>query len=106
LHAIEEQDTQGGKVGSRSTFLTGKVKEDEMIVLRTFFFILAYLLNTMGLIVFRFFNFIFSKKVQDVGAEKDAIIFLRAPTHYGKLYRDVSVVSPVLFYLWVEMIVL
>jgi hypothetical protein len=26
----------------------------------------------------------FFLKVQDVGAEKDAITFLRAPTHYGK----------------------
>jgi hypothetical protein len=50
-------------------------------------------------------------KVQDVGAEKDAITFLRAPTHYGKpnwdrLFpsiveahpeTDVGVVSPFFF---------
>jgi hypothetical protein len=60
-------------------------------------------------------------KVQDVGAEKDAITFLRAPTHYGKpnwdrLFpsivekhpeTDVGVVSLVLFFSFeVEMMVL
>jgi len=54
LHAIEEQDTQ--RRIEINIYLTGKVKEDEMN------------------------NII----VQDVGAEKDAITFLRAPTHYGK----------------------
>ena len=61
---------------------------------------------------FVFILFIF--KVQNVGAEKDAISFLRAPTHYGKPNwkrspfpsivekhpeTDAGVVSLVLFYL-------
>ena len=64
-------------------------------------------LGTYCIVSFSFFLF----KVQDVGAEKDAITFLRAPTHYGKpnwdrLFpsiverhpeTDVGVVSPVLF---------
>jgi len=54
LHAIEEQDTQ--RRIEINIFYTGKVKEDEMN------------------------NII----VQDVGAEKDAITSLRAPTHYGR----------------------
>ncbi len=54
LHAIEEQD-----VGNRieiNIYLTAKIKEDDMT------------------------NII----VQDVGAEKDAITSLRAPTHFGR----------------------
>jgi len=54
LHAIEEQDTQ--RRIEINIYITGKVKEDEIN------------------------NII----VQDVGAEKDAVTFLRAPTHYGK----------------------
>jgi predicted ferric reductase len=54
LHAIEEQDTQGRI--EINIYLTAKIKEDEMN------------------------NII----VQDVGAEKDAITSLRAPTHYGR----------------------
>jgi hypothetical protein len=64
----------------------------------------------MKLIEYRIFL-----KVQDVGAEKDAITFLRAPTHFGKpnwdrLFpsivekhpeTDVGVVSPVLFYIYI-----
>jgi hypothetical protein len=54
LHAIEEQD-----IGNRieiNIYLTARMKEDEMS------------------------NII----VQDVGAEKDAITSLRAPTHFGR----------------------
>ncbi|KJA25251.1 hypothetical protein HYPSUDRAFT_53163 [Hypholoma sublateritium FD-334 SS-4] len=54
LHAIEEQDTQGRI--EINIYLTAKIKEDEMN------------------------NII----VQDVGAEKDAITSLRAPTHFGR----------------------
>ncbi|KAF8812829.1 NADPH oxidase B [Phlegmacium glaucopus] len=54
LHAIEEQDTQGRI--EINIYLTAKIKEDDMN------------------------NII----VQDVGAEKDAITSLRAPTHYGR----------------------
>lgn len=54
LHAIEEQDSQGRI--EINIYLTAKIKEDEMN------------------------NII----VQDVGAEKDAITSLRAPTHYGR----------------------
>ncbi|PPQ96953.1 hypothetical protein CVT26_005975 [Gymnopilus dilepis] len=54
LAAIEEQDTQGRI--EINIYLTAKIKEDEMN------------------------NII----VQDVGAEKDAITALRAPTHYGR----------------------
>jgi len=54
LHAIEEQDTQGRI--EINIFYTGNLREDEMN------------------------NII----VQDVGAEKDAITSLRAPTHYGR----------------------
>lgn len=54
LHAIEEQDTQGRI--EINIYLTAKLKEDEMN------------------------NII----VQDVGAEKDAITLLRAPTHFGR----------------------
>ncbi|KAF8233518.1 hypothetical protein L208DRAFT_1266507 [Tricholoma matsutake] len=54
LHAIEEQDTQNRI--EINIYLTAKLKEDEM-------------------------NNIF---VQDVGADKDAITSLRAPTHYGR----------------------
>ena len=63
------------------------------------------------------FYFLFFK-VQDVGAEKDAITFLRSPTHYGRpnwdrLFpsiveahpdTDVGVVSH-LFFFWVEIMV-
>ncbi|KAH9846070.1 NADPH oxidase [Lenzites betulinus] len=54
LHAIEEQDTQNRI--EINIYLTAKIKEDEMN------------------------NII----VQDVGAEKDAITSLRAPTHFGR----------------------
>jgi len=54
LHAIEEQDTQGRI--EINIYLTAKIKEDDMN------------------------NII----VQDVGAEKDAITSLRAPTHFGR----------------------
>ena len=54
LHAIEEQDTQNRI--EINIYLTQKLKEDEMN------------------------NII----VQDVGAEKDAITSLRAPTHFGR----------------------
>ncbi|KAF7356062.1 FAD-binding FR-type domain-containing protein [Mycena venus] len=54
LHALEEQDTQN-KI-EINIYLTGGVKEDDIN------------------------NII----VQDVGAEKDAITTLRAPTHYGR----------------------
>ncbi|KAF9451093.1 NADPH oxidase isoform 2 [Macrolepiota fuliginosa MF-IS2] len=54
LHAIEEQDTQNRI--EINIYLTARLKEDEMN------------------------NII----VQDVGAEKDAITSLRAPTHFGR----------------------
>jgi hypothetical protein len=54
LHAIEEQDSQNRI--EISIYLTAKLKEDDMN------------------------NII----VQDVGAEKDAITSLRAPTHFGR----------------------
>ncbi|KAL1709538.1 ferric reductase NAD binding domain-containing protein [Schizophyllum commune] len=54
LHAIEEQDTQNRI--EINIYLTGKIKEDQIN------------------------NII----VQDVGAEKDAITSLRAPTHFGR----------------------
>lgn len=54
LHAIEEQDTQNRI--EISIYLTAKIKEDDMN------------------------NII----MQDVGAEKDAITSLRAPTHFGR----------------------
>lgn len=54
LHAIEEQDVQNRI--EINIYLTAKVKEDDMT------------------------NII----VQDVGAEKDAITSLRAPTHFGR----------------------
>ncbi|KAG7445186.1 NADPH oxidase [Guyanagaster necrorhizus] len=54
LHAIEEQDTLNRI--EINIYLTAKIKEDDM-------------------------NNIF---VQDVGAEKDAITSLRAPTHFGR----------------------
>lgn len=54
LHAIEEQDTQNRI--EISIYLTAKIKDDDMN-------------NIM---------------VQDVGAEKDAITSLRAPTHFGR----------------------
>lgn len=54
LHAIEEQDTQNRI--EITIYLTAKIKEDDMN------------------------NII----VQDVGAEKDAITSLRAPTHFGR----------------------
>ncbi|KAJ7445775.1 NADPH oxidase [Mycena galericulata] len=54
LHAIEEQDTQNRI--EINIYLTARIKEDEMN------------------------NII----VQDVGAEKDAITSLRAPTHFGR----------------------
>jgi len=54
LHAIEEQDTQNRI--EINIYLTAKIKEDDMN------------------------NII----VQDVGAEKDAVTSLRAPTHYGR----------------------
>ncbi|EDR10316.1 NADPH oxidase B [Laccaria bicolor S238N-H82] len=54
LHAIEEQDTQGRI--EINIYLTAKIKEDDM--------------NNIIL--------------QDVGAEKDAITSLRAPTHFGR----------------------
>lgn len=54
LHAIEEQDSQNRI--EISIYLTAKLKEDEM--------------NNI--------------LVQDVGAERDAITSLRAPTHFGR----------------------
>ncbi|KAJ7479697.1 NADPH oxidase [Mycena latifolia] len=54
LHALEEQDSQN-KI-EINIYLTGGVKEDDI--------------NNIV--------------VQDVGAEKDAITSLRAPTHYGR----------------------
>jgi len=54
LQAIEEQDTQNRI--EINIYLTAKIKEDDMN------------------------NII----VQDVGAEKDAVTSLRAPTHYGR----------------------
>ncbi|KAJ7653160.1 NADPH oxidase [Mycena polygramma] len=54
LHALEEQDSQN-KI-EINIYLTAKIKEDDM--------------NNIV--------------VQDVGAEKDAITSLRAPTHYGR----------------------
>ncbi|KAJ7584805.1 NADPH oxidase isoform 2 [Mycena floridula] len=54
LRAIEEQDTQNRI--EINIYLTARIKEDDM-------------------------NNIY---VQDVGAEKDAITSLRAPTHYGR----------------------
>jgi NADPH oxidase 2 len=54
LHAIEEQDAQNRI--EINIYLTAKIKEDDMN------------------------NII----VQDVGAEKDAITSLRAPTHFGR----------------------
>ncbi|KDQ56700.1 hypothetical protein JAAARDRAFT_132160 [Jaapia argillacea MUCL 33604] len=54
LHAIEEQDTQNRI--EINIYLTAKIKDDDMN------------------------NII----VQDVGAEKDAITSLRAPTHFGR----------------------
>ncbi|KAH9054219.1 NADPH oxidase [Lactarius vividus] len=54
LHAIEEQDTQNRI--EINIYLTAKIKDDDM-------------------------TNIF---VQDVGAEKDAITALRAPTHFGR----------------------
>jgi NADPH oxidase len=54
LHAIEEQDTQNRI--EINIYLTAKIKEDDM--------------NNIIL--------------QDVGAEKDAITSLRAPTHFGR----------------------
>lgn len=54
LHAIEEQDTQNRI--EINIYLTARLKEDEMN------------------------NII----VQDVGAEKDAITSLKAPTHFGR----------------------
>lgn len=76
LHAIEEQDTQ-----SRieiNIYFTGKIKEDDInnIIVGTFFSFVASLLKCF---VFNNLN-----KVQDVGAEKDALTSLRAPTHYGR----------------------
>jgi len=54
LHAIEEEDTQNRI--EINIYLTAKLKEDDVN------------------------NII----VQDVGAEKDAITSLRAPTHFGR----------------------
>ena len=54
LHAIEEQDTQNRI--EINIYLTAKIREEDMN------------------------NII----VQDVGAEKDAITSLRAPTHFGR----------------------
>jgi len=54
LHAIEEKDTENRI--EINIYLTAKIKEDDM-------------------------NNIY---VQDVGAEKDAITSLRAPTHFGR----------------------
>jgi hypothetical protein len=54
LHAIEEQDTQNRI--EISIYLTAKLKEDEMQNIY----------------------------VSDVGAERDAITSLRAPTHFGR----------------------
>lgn len=54
LHAIEEQDTQNRI--EISIYLTARLKDDDM--------------NNI--------------LVQDVGAERDAITSLRAPTHFGR----------------------
>ncbi|KAJ7820750.1 NADPH oxidase [Mycena olivaceomarginata] len=69
LHALEEQDTQNRI--EINIYLTAKIKEDDMN------------------------NII----VQDVGAEKDAITSLRAPTHFGrpnwdKIYSSIGQKHP------------
>ena len=84
LHAIEEQNTQGWI--EINTYLTGKINEDEMnnVIVRTFFFIIASFWPPGDWFSFYYYYF----KVQDVSGEKDAITFLRAPTHYGKPNQD------------------
>ncbi|KAF8752169.1 NADPH oxidase [Rhizoctonia solani] len=77
LHAIEEQDTQNRI--EISIYLTAKIKEDDMnnILVRPSLlphYSLPKLTHTRGS----------SKQVQDVGAERDAITSLRAPTHFGR----------------------
>ncbi|KAF8452547.1 NADPH oxidase B [Boletus edulis BED1] len=63
LQAIEDQDTQNRI--EINIYLTAKIKEDDMT------------------------NII----VQDVGAEKDAVTSLRAPTHYGRPNWDKAFTS-------------
>jgi NADPH oxidase 2 len=72
LHAIEEQDTQNRI--EINIYLTAKIKEDDMnnIIVRSLFIIFYVGVELTFL------------QVQDVGAEKDAITSLRAPTHFGR----------------------
>ncbi|KAF9257679.1 NADPH oxidase isoform 2 [Marasmius fiardii PR-910] len=59
LHAIEERDTEGRI--EINIYLTAKIKDDDM--------------NKIIILLFRY---------GDVGAEKDSVTNLRAPTHYGR----------------------
>ena len=77
LQAIEEQDTHNQI--EINIYLTAKIKEDDVnnIIVR------FYRWDShpdVSLYPFIFQSF----QVQDVGAEKDAVTSLRAPTHFGR----------------------
>ena len=72
LQAIEEQDLQN-KI-EINIYLTAKIKEDDMNNI----IVCASWRSYEGSADY------FLSQVQDVGAEKDAITSLRAPTHFGR----------------------
>ena len=75
LHAIEEKDVENRI--EINIYLTAKIKEDDMnnIYVRA---VLPLLYHSIHL------TLLYSLQVQDVGADKDAITSLRAPTHFGR----------------------
>lgn len=83
LQAIEDQDTQNRI--EINIYLTAKIKEDDVnnIIVR-----LSHPQLLPNGLTLEFDHMLFNPRgviqVQDVGAEKDAITSLRAPTHFGR----------------------
>lgn len=73
LQAIEEQDLHNRI--EINIYLTAKIKEDDMNNI---------IVSRMQRAVECHFIHLMSLQVQDVGAEKDSITSLRAPTHFGR----------------------
>ena len=83
LEAIEDQDTQNRI--EINIYLTAKIKEDDVnnIIVRLLsdpFFLKNGLTSPLRMLP----DPCGVMQVQDVGAEKDAITSLRAPTHFGR----------------------
>lgn len=95
LQAIEDQDTQNRI--EINIYLTAKIKEDDVNNIIVRFSHPLFLTLPTGLISIsgpvRMFFGTCAIQVQDVGAEKDAITSLRAPTHFGRPNWDKAFTS-------------